>query len=87
MVVLGGCSADEVTFDSVGRALDVCAPGPTLDGIDVSKWQGHIDWAAVRKELAAIDFTGWATCEVKGGDRDRLRQVVERMDQVLGIES
>ncbi len=49
--------------------------------------EGDIDWAAVRKELAAIDFTGWATCEVKGGDRDRLRQVVERMDDVLGIGS
>jgi len=49
--------------------------------------EGDIDWSAVRRELAAIQFTGWATCEVRGGDRDRLRQVVERMDEVLGIRS
>ena len=49
--------------------------------------EGDVDWAAVRRELAAIQFTGWATCEVRGGNRDRLRQVVERMDQVLGIVS
>ncbi len=45
--VLVGCSAEKVTFDSVGRSLDVCAGGPTLDGIDVSKWQGTINWDQV----------------------------------------
>ena len=40
------CSTDR-TFDSVSRNLDVCASGPTLDGIDVSKWQGNIDWDQV----------------------------------------
>lgn len=47
--------------------------------------EGDIDWAAVRRELAGLQFTGWATAEVRGGDRDRLREVVQRMDQVLGI--
>lgn len=28
----------------------VCAPGETLFGIDVSKWQGQIDWAAVKND-------------------------------------
>src|SRR5690349_10481027 len=27
--------------------LEVCADGETLPGIDVSKWQGAIDWQAV----------------------------------------
>jgi hexulose-6-phosphate isomerase len=49
--------------------------------------EGDIDWQAVRNELAEIRFTGWATAEVRGGDRARLRQVVQRMDQVLGTRS
>jgi len=27
--------------------VTVCADGPTIEGIDVSKWQGNIDWDAV----------------------------------------
>ena len=30
------------------RALTVCADGETVDGIDVSKFQGDIDWTAVK---------------------------------------
>jgi len=41
------CSAEQTTFDSVTRCLDVCAAGPTQDGIDVSKWQGTINWDQV----------------------------------------
>lgn len=48
-------------------------------------FDGHVDWAKVRAELKALNFTGWATAEVGGGDRARLRQVVERMDRALGI--
>ncbi len=29
------------------QALEVCADGPTVFGIDVSKWQGDIDWDRV----------------------------------------
>ena len=35
------------------RAVQVCPDGPTIDGIDVSKWQGTIDWSAAATE---IDF-------------------------------
>lgn len=45
--LLAGCSAEQTTFDSVARGLDVCAVGPTLEGIDVSKWQGTINWDQV----------------------------------------
>lgn len=47
--------------------------------------EGDIDWAAVRRELIKLQFTGWATAEVQGGGRERLREVVQRMDQALGI--
>ena len=56
---------------TIGRNCDILA--------------GDIDWALVRQELAKLRFTGWATAEVRGGDRERLREVVEKMDQALGI--
>ncbi|MFT4587394.1 MAG: L-ribulose-5-phosphate 3-epimerase [Candidatus Binatia bacterium] len=48
-------------------------------------FDGHVDWAKIRKELKAQNFTGWATAEVGGGGKERLREVVERMDKALGI--
>ena len=45
---------------------------------------GEVNWAGVRKELRAIDYTGFATAEVKGGDRHRLARMAAWMDHVLG---
>lgn len=47
--------------------------------------EGNVDWPDVRKALKEIGFAGWATAEVKGGELDRLKEVVKRMDMVLGI--
>ncbi len=53
-----------------------------------NKWagigQGTVDWQNVVTELGKLNFCGWATAEVGGGDRKRLTQIKERMDQVLG---
>ena len=46
---------------------------------------GEVHWVNVRKELAKIDFRGWATAEVKGGDRKRLAGIAKWMDGVLRI--
>lgn len=46
-----GCSDAEAPFERTGEvalADTVCASGETLEGIDVSKWQAGIDWAAVK---------------------------------------
>lgn len=45
----GGPTADEADVDlETGHwAQEVCADGPTVFGIDVSKWQGDIDWDRV----------------------------------------
>ena len=45
---------------------------------------GEVHWQNVRKELANVNFNGWATAEVKGGDRKRLKGIAAWMDQVLG---
>lgn len=47
--------------------------------------EGTIDWAAVRRSLKHIGFKGWATAEVPRGNRERLAEISQRMDQVLGL--
>ena len=49
MVTVVGCApmeGDESYAASEGE-LTVCAHGSTVEGVDVSSWQGHIDWTAV----------------------------------------
>lgn len=41
-------------------------------------------WDSVRAALRDIGYEGWATAEVRGGDRERLADVKARMDRVLG---
>lgn len=47
--------------------------------------EGTIDWPTVRSALREIGFQGWATAEVSGGNRDRLAEISERMNSVLGL--
>lgn len=47
--------------------------------------EGSVDWAKVRDELAKIEYTGWATAEVRGGDRERLADISQQMDRVLDL--
>ena len=46
---------------------------------------GSVDWKRVREELAKLDFQGWATAEVPGGDRHELADIAHRMDRVLDL--
>lgn len=46
--------------------------------------EGQADWPAVRNALVAIGYRGWAAAEVPGGDRERLADVLARMNRVLG---
>ncbi len=58
-------------------------------GFNVELGEGDADWPRV---MRALDDTGystatpgnWATAEVRGGGRDRLRQVAEQMDKLFG---
>jgi len=47
--------------------------------------QGSINWDRVREELKKIDYHGWATAEVNGGDRRRLAEISQQMDHVLDL--
>jgi len=54
-------------------------------GFDVEIGEGDCDWPAVRRALADINYSGWATAEVPGGDRQRLEDIARRMDRVLDL--
>lgn len=45
-LALAACATDDVTAE-VEQRMAVCADGPTTFGIDVSRFQGDIDWAKV----------------------------------------
>ncbi len=65
--------------------LDVAMNEGMRKGFAKPLGEGSIDWAKVRKQLTAIDFHGWATAEVRGGDRDRLSDIANQMDRVLDL--
>lgn len=47
--------------------------------------EGDLPWDQVRKALEDINFTGWATAEVGGGDLKRLTIVREQMQKAFGL--
>lgn len=48
-------------------------------------FEGEVKWADVRKALSEINYQGWCTAEVPGGDLEQLKGVAERMNKALGI--
>lgn len=45
--------------------------------------EGDVDWVAVRQALSDIDYDGWMTTEIEGGDAVYLKDVVARVDRFL----
>lgn len=68
--------------------------GRRIVKLDVKDWgiesgwakigDGDVNWKGVRDSLDEIGFSGWSTAEVGGGDIDRMRDIKQRMDNVLG---
>jgi lysozyme len=54
LVFLGACGEPPIGVGSSEAAQKVCAKGATTKGIDVSHWDGDIDWTAVK--AAGIEF-------------------------------
>jgi hexulose-6-phosphate isomerase len=69
--------------------------GQRIVKLDVKDWgvkpgfcklgDGDVNWPAVRKALANIGFHGWCTAEVRGGNRERLAEIAERMNKCLAL--
>jgi lysozyme len=47
-VLATACTVDEPTVSETSQQAAVCADGPTTFGIDVSRFQGDINWAQVK---------------------------------------
>jgi len=45
--------------------------------------EGEIDWVDVRKALSEIQYDGYMTTEISGGDETYLKDVVARLDRFL----
>lgn len=50
---------------------------------EIGDGEDGCDWPAVLAALKEIGYSGWATAEVRGGDRARLQEVSERMDKIF----
>ncbi|MFT5882088.1 MAG: L-ribulose-5-phosphate 3-epimerase [Crocinitomicaceae bacterium] len=63
--------------------------GKRIVKLDVKDWgvengfckigAGDVDWPEVRKALKEINYSGWATAEVKGGDKVRCAEILKNM--------
>jgi L-ribulose-5-phosphate 3-epimerase len=56
-----------------------------VKAFDFPMGQGDIQWARVCEELGKIPFRGWATAEVRGGDRQRLAEISAEMSKILAL--
>jgi L-ribulose-5-phosphate 3-epimerase len=53
--------------------------GNVWKGFKVKIGAGDNDWPAVCRELKKINYSGWATAEVGGGDKKRLAEILTNM--------
>ncbi len=53
---------------------------------DYALGEGEIDWPAVRDALRDVGYAGWITAEVGFGDLAQMKDVVARMNRLLGME-
>ncbi len=55
------------------------------EGFKVNLLEGDNNWPVVMKAISEINHQGgWLTAEVSGGDRNRLKDISERMDKIIG---
>ena len=52
-------------------------------GFQVPIGEGDVDYPAVLTALEEIDYSGWATAEVPGGNAERLREIFQQMRTAL----
>ena len=51
-------------------------------GFKIKLGEGSVDWKAVNEALQEVGYQGWGSAEVSGGDRERLKEISERMDRL-----
>lgn len=53
-------------------------------GFGVEIGDGDLPWPDVNTALSEVGYRGWASAEVSGGDRVRLKEISDRLDRVFG---
>ncbi|MEC9094811.1 MAG: sugar phosphate isomerase/epimerase family protein [Planctomycetota bacterium] len=56
-----------------------------FDGFGAKLLEGSNGWYDIIRELKKLDFKGWGTAEIPGGDRKRLSEIAERMDRIFAM--
>jgi len=54
-------------------------------GFDVELLEGDCNWPVVNAALRKIGYSGWASAEVPGGDRNRLLTISRKMDEIAKV--
>jgi hexulose-6-phosphate isomerase len=53
-------------------------------GFQANLLEGDNNWPVVMQAVREINYTGgWIIAEVSGGDRNRLKNISERMDKII----
>lgn len=52
-------------------------------GFDVELMDGDNNWPVIIEALQKIGYNGWASAEVPGGDRARLKVIIDRMNKIF----
>ncbi len=53
-------------------------------GFDVELTEGDNNWPVIIQALEKIGYNGWASAEVPGGGRERLKVVIDGMNKIFG---
>lgn len=54
-------------------------------GFNVELMEGDCNWPAVTDALGKIGYEGWASAEVPGGDKDRLKVIIDKMNAIFDL--
>lgn len=52
-------------------------------GFEVELMDGDNNWPVIIKSLEKIGYHGWASAEVPGGDKERLKVIIDRMNKIF----
>lgn len=52
-------------------------------GFEVELMDGDNNWPVIIKSLEKIGYNGWASAEVPGGDKERLKVIIDRMNRIF----
>lgn len=59
--------------------------GNIWEGFKSKLLEGTTGWYDVIRELKSLGFEGWGTAEIPGGNKERLEEIADRMNQIFSF--